>query len=69
MEKQITVKSIQTKREMNDFVSFPDWLYRDCPYYVPDLRIDVRNMFNSAKNPGLEFTDIQPLLLMIGKEK
>ena len=24
MEKQITVKSIQTKREMNDFVSFPD---------------------------------------------
>ena len=69
MEKQITVKSIQTKREMNDFVSFPDWLYRDCPYYVPDLRIDVRNMFNPVKNPGLEFTDIQPFVAYDRKGK
>ena len=48
--KDLTIKKVTTKREMNDFVEFPETIYKDCPYYVPDLEMDVRNMFNPKKN-------------------
>ena len=57
--KDLTIKQVATKQEIDDFVRFPEKLYQDCPYYVPDLEMDVRNMFNPKKNAGLEFTDIQ----------
>ena len=44
---------------MNDFVGFPETIYEDCLYYVPDLEMDVRNMFNPKKNAGLECSEIQ----------
>lgn len=47
---------------MDDFVKMVERLYADCPYYVPDLRMDIRNTFNPQKNAGLEFTDIQPFI-------
>ena len=57
--KDLTIKKVTTKREMNDFVEFPETIYKDCPYYVPDLELDVRNMFNPKKNAGLECSEIQ----------
>ena len=57
--KDLTIKKVETKREMDDFVKLTDRLYADCPYYVPDLRMDVRSTFNPRKNAGLEFSDIQ----------
>ena len=57
--KGLTIKKVTTKREMNDFVEFPETIYKDCPYYVPDLEMDVRNMFNPKKNAGLECSEIQ----------
>ena len=57
--KDLTIKKVTTKREMNDFVEFPGTIYKDCPYYVPDLELDVRNMFNPKKNAGLECSEIQ----------
>lgn len=61
MEKVI-VKKVETKREMNDFIALADRLYADCPYYVPDLDMDVRETFDPRKNAGLEFSDIQPFI-------
>ncbi len=58
----ITIKEVKTKQEMEDFVTMTDKLYADCPYYVPDLRMDIRNTFNPEKNAGLEFSDIRPFL-------
>lgn len=57
--KDLTIKKVATKREMNDFVRFPETIYKDCPYYVPDLEMDIRNMFNPQKNAGLECSEIQ----------
>ncbi len=57
--KDLTIKKVVTKREMNDFVRFPETIYKDCPYYVPDLEMDIRNMFNPQKNAGLECSKIQ----------
>lgn len=47
---------------MDEFVQFPKKLYKNNPYYVPDLETDIYNTFNPSKNAGLEFTDIQPFL-------
>ena len=44
---------------MDDFVHLPHRLYRHTPQYVPDLDQDIRDTFNPAKNPGLEYSDIQ----------
>ena len=47
---------------MNDFLRFADKLYANCPYYVPDLRMDIRETFDPRKNTGLEFSEIQPFI-------
>ena len=60
--KELTIKEVETKHEMDDFVKLTDRLYNGCPYYVPDLRMDVRATFDPKKNAGLEFTDIQPFI-------
>lgn len=57
--KDLTIKKVATKREMNDFVRLPEILFKDCPYYVPDLEMDVYDTFNPQKNAGLEFSEIQ----------
>ena len=54
-----TVKKVSSKREMDDFVELPRFIYRDNPYYVPDMDSDVRGMFVERKNPGLEHSSIQ----------
>lgn len=55
----VKVKQVHDRRTMNDFVHIVDSIYGNCPQYVPDLESDVRKLFNSRKNPGLEFSDIQ----------
>jgi GNAT superfamily N-acetyltransferase len=55
----VKVKQVHDHRTMNDFVHIVDSIYENCPQYVPDLESDVRKLFNSRKNPGLEFSDIQ----------
>lgn len=47
---------------MNDFLRFADKLYANCPYYVPDLRMDICETFDPRKNTGLEFSEIQPFI-------
>ena len=60
--RNITIKKVETKRELDDFIQFPNKLYANCPYYVPDLNMDIRNMFNPTRNAGLEFSDIQAFI-------
>ena len=40
---------------MADFVGLTGKLYADNSCYVPDLEMDIYDMFNPAKNAGLEF--------------
>lgn len=60
--RSISVKKVGTKREMNDFVNIAGQIYAGCPYYVPDLDIDIRETFDPKKNVGLEFSEIQPFV-------
>lgn len=36
----ITVKEVSSKKDLREFIDFPERLYRDNPYYVPPLRQD-----------------------------
>ncbi len=56
---EYTIKLVVSKREMDDFVSLPKHIYKDCPCYVPDLDGDVRKLFDERRNPGLETSDIK----------
>lgn len=57
--KNLTIKKVETKQEMNDFIQLAYNLYADCPYYVPDLEMDIHDTFKPHKNAGLEYSDIQ----------
>lgn len=59
---KISIRKVETKRGLDDFVRLPRKLYAGNPYYVPDLESDIYDTFNPKKNAGLEFTDIQPFL-------
>ena len=66
--KNIIVKKVETKREMDAFVRFAKELYAGNPCYVPDLDMDIRETFDPRKNAGLEFSDIQPFIAYNGKK-
>lgn len=60
----ITIIPVQTKRQMNQFIDFTLDLYRDCPYYVPELSIDTKATLDPKKNPAFDFCRAQPMLAM-----
>ena len=60
--KDLTIIKVETPEDLDDFIQFPNKLYANCPFYVPDLDMDIRKMFNPAQNAGLEFSDIQAFI-------
>ena len=57
-----SVETVQTKRQMNDFLALPKKIYKDNPYYVPDIESDVRGWFDPKHNPGLKHCEIAPFV-------
>ena len=47
----ITVKTVKTSGDLRAFVKFPLELYKDCPYYVPNLYLDELSTLDPSKNP------------------
>ena len=47
----VTIKTVESAKELREFVKFPLRLYKDCPYYVPNLFMDELNALNPDKNP------------------
>lgn len=62
MVTKVDVVKVSSRREMDDFIHLPYYIYKDCPQYVPDLESDIRNMFDKRKNPAFEFSLIQPFV-------
>ena len=58
---KIEVVKAESKREMDDFIRLPYYIYENCAQYVPDLEREIRNLFNQ-KNPAREFAQIQPFV-------
>lgn len=47
----VIIKTVETAKELRAFVKFPLRLYKDCPYYVPNLYLDEFSTLDPAKNP------------------
>lgn len=60
--KQITVRQVANKHEFDLFIRFGNNLYKNSPYYVPDLEDDLRATFNPKTNGALAYSEIQPFL-------
>jgi len=64
---KIEVRKVANRREMDDFVRLPRMLYAGVSQYVPDLDRDVRAMFDRRRNPGLEFSVVQPFVAYVSE--
>jgi GNAT superfamily N-acetyltransferase len=47
----IKICEVKSKREFRRFIQFPNILYRDDQYYIPELYVSQKTMFNRKKNP------------------
>ncbi|MGL5691117.1 MAG: N-acetyltransferase [Bacteroidales bacterium] len=58
----VTVKAIDKKKDLKQFVQFRTDLYKESPYAVPALFDDELNTLTPEKNPAGEFCDFQCFL-------
>ena len=49
--KEITVKPVTTKSELNQFIKFPWKIYKDDKYWVPPLLMEQKTLLDKQKNP------------------
>ena len=59
LRNEVNIVHVKTKQEMNDFIQVAEDIYNNCPQYVPDWKQDIVDFFNPAKNPGLDFSEVQ----------
>ena len=55
----IRVVKVETKKEFIDFVSFPNTLYKDNPYYVPAITKEELNAIMPNENPVYNNADAE----------
>ncbi len=58
----IRVASVDSKKELGQFIDFPHDLYRDDKNYVPELFIAQRDMLTPGKHPFHEHSTVKPFL-------
>lgn len=58
----VTVKEITEHRDIKKFIAFANGLYRDNPYYVPDMFDSQVKDFDREKNPAFEYCDAKCFL-------
>lgn len=51
---KITIKEVTTKKALREFVHFPNELYKDNPYYVPQIESMDRDTLTPTKNHAFE---------------
>jgi ribosomal protein S18 acetylase RimI-like enzyme len=51
----IDIIEVKTKKQLSDFIKFPDELYRGNQYRVPQLHTFEKTILNTDKNPAFEF--------------
>ena len=46
----VVIKTVETKVDLRKFVKFPLSLYKNCPYYVPNIYVDEMSTLDPGKN-------------------
>lgn len=50
----VIIKEVLTKKDRNDYISFPLKLYRGNRYFVPNFRMDDLALMDRKKNPAMD---------------
>ncbi len=58
----IEIKQVVSKKDKKLFASYPLKLYKNCPYYVPNLLSDERKILEPKKNSYLEGNEFRAFL-------
>ncbi|MBO7158361.1 MAG: N-acetyltransferase, partial [Clostridia bacterium] len=58
----VTLKEVQTKKDLKSFVEFPNRLYKKNPRFVTFLGADERETFTPGKNPAYAFCETKLFL-------
>ncbi|HUX36669.1 MAG TPA: hypothetical protein VMV44_02085 [Rectinemataceae bacterium] len=53
----LTLRRVESRRDLKAFIAFPSRLFRGNPYYVPSLRFDDLNTLDPKRNPAFEFCE------------
>lgn len=53
----VEIREVTTKRQLRQFVSFPNALYRDVPQYIPPVFADELDDWNPGKNPAFSYCE------------
>jgi len=53
----ITIKIVESKKDLKKFVKFPFKIFKGNKYWVPPLILDDMEIFNKKKNPAYETAD------------
>ncbi len=51
MSSDVTIKPVQSKKELNTFIKMPWKIYAGDPNWVPPLIMDMKNLLDKEKNP------------------
>ncbi len=58
----VTIKKVENRKDLENFIQFHYDLYNDCPYEVPSLHSDEVRTLTPAKNAASKFCDSQLFL-------
>ena len=59
----IDVRKVTCRKEQDDFINIPKYIYKGCMQWVPDLDRDARMLFDRRRNPEPEHCHIQPFVV------
>ena len=58
----VTIKTVESRKDLRAFVKFPLKLYKDCPHYVPSLFMDELASLDMEKNPMGKYVQCEKYL-------
>ncbi len=61
----VTIREVNSRREMRKFISFPETLYKDCDNWVNPLYLDEYNTLSKKRNPAFGF--VKPFIFLLIK--
>lgn len=62
--KDIRIEKVLSKSDLNRFIRFPWKIYKDDPYWVPPLIMDIKEKLNRNKNPFFEHAKMELYLAL-----
>ena len=58
----VTIVEVKNKKQLKEFVEFPNKLYKGNKYYCPPMASDEFNTFLPNKNPAFDFCESRQFL-------